>query len=252
MVNNLKWVVVPGGPGLGNGYLKNSLPNIFRGYDLRFYEPFGAPGSVKPTPTVIEMIEQLEGETGNKEDFGLITHSFGNYLALRVLERNNNNLKAIIMLNPIPFTIDSWKMALAELISQLSEATLEKIIALSQDSSDGAELFRLIYPFYVNTKKNSLPFDVPFNISSCNAISEQVQSFDEYLLMNNSDVPMIRVVGEQDVFYCDHEVMKDRTYVLNDTGHYPFFEGVEQFLTKIPNIEKKLCQMMPKMTTRFI
>lgn len=249
MLHNLKWLVVPGGPGLSNIYLKNSLPKIFRGFDLHFYEPYGSPCSVKSVPTLIEMIEQLENEAVHTDEVGLITHSFGNYLALRALERNKCNFKAIIMLNPIPFTNEDWKMALARLISQVPQSVLKKINDLSHDLSDGAELFRLIYPFYVNSKKSLLPCDVPFSISSCNAISEQVEAFNDHLLVRNSNVPMVRIVGEQDVFYSDHEVMNDRTFVLESTGHYPFFEDVEQFLKIMPNIEEKLCQIMPKMTT---
>lgn len=166
MLSNIKWLVVPGGPGLSSIYLKNSLPNIFRGFDLHFYEPYGSPGSVKKVPTLIEMVEQLENEAGQLNDVGLITHSFGNYLALRALERNHCNFKAIIMLNPIPFTYEKWKAALTRLLNQVPQPILHKINELSQNISDGSELFRLIYPFYVNSEKCSLPFDILDSIST--------------------------------------------------------------------------------------
>lgn len=142
----------------------------------------------------------------------------------------------------------AWKEALSGLSARVAQSIMDKINELSQNISDGTELFRLIYPFHVYNQKDTLPFDVTFSMSSCNAISAQIDAFDDRQLVNNTDVPMVRIVGEQDAFYSDREEMRDRTFVLKDTGHYPFFEAPDKLSKIVPNIEERLCQMM---TTKF-
>jgi pimeloyl-ACP methyl ester carboxylesterase len=113
---------------------------------------------------------------------------------------------------------------------------------LSDSSNLGTELFRLIYPYYVGNKSAILPIDVPFNTAACNSIAAQVNEFDDLKLIENTGIPMVRIVGCIDPFYTDPDAMKERTIVLKEVGHYPFFEDPSQFNTAVLELEEIVCQ----------
>lgn len=246
MFKDLKWIVIPGGPGMSNNYLLDVLPMAFQGYELHFYNTIGSPESAIENAKIDDLVNQITEESEGSNEYGLITHSFGNYLALRLLEKNDNRLKAIIMLNPIPFTFKEWQESLASIVSKVPPNVLHAIAELSKEPDKGNEIFKLIYPYYVAEKSIDLPFDIPFNMNNCNSIASQVETFNDIDLIEHAPIPMCRVVGEQDPFYKNQDVMTDNTIVINDTGHYPFLENHQQFSEIVPNIEEKLCRQTIK------
>lgn len=249
MHNILKWLVIPGGPGMSNNYLKHTLPKAFAGYNLHFYDAYGSPESEKKDTSIEEMVGQIEEQVSSfitNEGYGLITHSFGNYLALRLLEKKDNQLKALIMINPIPFTYKDWKVALENIIKKIPSNILTQISNLSQQPNQGKAIFRLIYPYYVGNPEQVLPIDVPFDTDACNLIVPKVNDFSDLNLVSNSDLPMVRIVGEADPFYMDKTIMTDNTLVLKEVGHYPFFEDSIQFINTVEKIGELLCQKVVK------
>lgn len=248
----LQWLVIPGGPGMSNNYLQHTLPQAFTRYNLHFYDAYGAPESEKQNASIEEMIEQIEEKVSDfitNEGYGLIAHSFGSYLSLRMLEKNNIQLKAIIMVNPMPFTYEGWKVALENIVQKIPSNVLEEVTNLAQQSNTGKEIFRLIYPYYVGNPAHSLPLDLPFNMEACNLIASKVHDFNEINLVSNSTIPIIRIVGELDSFYMDNGILEDSTLVLKSVGHYPFFEDSVQFINAVEEIEELLCQKLSKMET---
>lgn len=253
MPRNLKWIVVSGGPGMSNNYLRETLPKAFPDYNLHFYDAYGSPESDRRNVTIADMVGQIEelSSADGDNEFGLITHSFGNYLALKLLEKNERRLKAIIMLNPIPFTYDGWKGALDEVVNKIPANVMAEISNLSRESTQGKELFKLIYPYYIGRCSNVLPIDVPFDIVSCNFIADQLTSFNDLDLILNTTTPICRIVGEEDPFYKDIDCMADRTIVLNEVGHYPFFEDYNQFSNAVLKIEEMLCRTTVQTTIKY-
>ena len=243
------WLVIPGGPGMSNNYLKHVLPQAFSGYNLHFYDVYGSPESDKKDASIEEMVRQIEEQVSDfiaNGGYGLITHSFGNYLALRLLEKKDSQLKALIMLNPIPFTYKDWKAALENIIKKIPAHILNQINDLSQQLNQGKAIFRLIYPYYVGNPAQELPVDVPFDADACNLIVPKVEDFSDLNLVSNSDLPMVRIVGELDPFYMDKNMMMDKTLVLKKVGHYPFFKDSIQFTNTVAKIGELLCQKITK------
>lgn len=242
MYINLKWLVIPGGPGLSNKYLKSALSKAFQNYNLYFYNAYGSPESNRSDVKLKEMIQQIEEEILKLGDnIGLITHSFGNYLVLRLLEKNNPKIKAMIMLNPMPFIYEDWKISLANIIKKVPEKVLEEINKLSSLPEQGEIIFRLIYPFYTGKNPDYLSISIPFNIIACNSIAAEVSDYNDTALISEITIPIIRIVGEADPFYHNKDLINDKTIVLKNLGHYPFLENLSQFSDVIPQIEELLC-----------
>lgn len=239
MYSILEWLVIPGGPGMSNIYLKHILPNVFKEFNLHFYDVYGSPESEKQDVSIEVMVEQIETQVSDfKEGYGLITHSFGNYLALRVLEKQNSPLKAIIMINPMPFNYHGWNKALENVVKKVPVQVLNKISNLSKQQNKGSEIFRLIYPYYVGNLAHVLPVDVPFDITACNKIASKVNDFNDINLVIKANLPIIRIVGKLDPFFIDKTILLEQTFILNKVGHYPFFEDYAQFANLVAKIQK--------------
>ena len=58
-MNDLKWIVVPGGPGLSNIYLKYPLERMTLDYDLIFYDMYGSPESQYKNLNIDAMVNQI-------------------------------------------------------------------------------------------------------------------------------------------------------------------------------------------------
>ncbi len=199
------------------------------------------------------MVEQIEKQVSffiTNSGYGLITHSFGNYLALRLLEKKDSRLKALVMLNPMPFTYKNWKTALENIIKKIPNHILTQVNDLSQQVNQGGAIFRLIYPYYIGNPAQVLPVDVPFDTAACNLIVSKVKEFNDLNLISNSDLPMIRVVGELDPFYIDKDIMMHNTLVIKGMGHYPFFEDSIQFTHAVAKIRESLCQQTASFKTQ--
>lgn len=87
-----------------------------------------------------------------------------------------------------------------------------------------------------------MPIDVPFDTDACNVIAPKVEDFSDLSLVSNSDLLMVRIVGELDPFYMDKNIMTDNTLVLKEVGHYPFFEDFIQFTNAVAKVGELLCQ----------
>jgi len=95
-----------------------------------------------------------------------------------------------------------------------------------------------------------LPVDVPFDTAACNLIVSKVKEFNDLNLISNSDLPMIRVVGELDPFYIDKDIMMHNTLVIKGMVHYPFFEDSIQFTHAVAKIRESLCQQTASFKTQ--
>jgi pimeloyl-ACP methyl ester carboxylesterase len=238
MSNNAKakkldWIVVPGGPGLSSDYLRQGLSKLQPHYKLHFYEPYGSPNSSRLAQvTIADLINQiLEVADQNKlEKFGLITHSFGSYLAMRLLQGACQKVTALIMLSPMPLVFKKWQNVLEGIGSQIPAALLSKMERPEPDKKDpqGIDLFNELMPYY--TKRPVQPLSVPFNISACNQIADQVCGYDNRELMASLQRPWKCLVEEQDPFFTRDDILMQHSIVIPEVGHYSFLEDETSFV----------------------
>ncbi len=122
-----KWLVISGGPGLSNNYLKEYLSRI-DAEKFTFIDVLGSPESDTKKPSLNDIYLQLQ-EAYQKEDnscCGIITHSFGNFLVLEMINKNMINPLCLLMLNPIPLEFDKWQKSLSNISSKVTEKDLKK------------------------------------------------------------------------------------------------------------------------------
>jgi len=246
MLSELKWIVIPGGPGLSNIYLKFPLKRMRLNYKLIFYHMHGAPESKNKNPSIDEMVDQIHqvANANSLGKYGLITHSFGNYLALQALQLKRHCIEAIIMLNPMPFEFHAWKSALAYIEAKIPKTILNEVMSLSasNDLYDGIKLFKLIFSYYTASRNTHLPIDVPFDASACNAIESKIPEYNDKIFITSTSIPIVQIVGEKDPFFNDYDIFAEKTIVLSNVGHYPFFEDPDNFCNAMKKAGKMLCQ----------
>lgn len=244
MLKQLDWIVIPGGPGMSSKYLEKALAKPFRDSRLHYYCIYGAPDSIDKDPDIEEMVEQIfhVAKKYNLSQFGFITHSFGNYLALRALEKNNDSIKALIMLNPMPFTFTGWKNALTTIVNKVPANILNQIDHLANKKDQGMELFRTIYPYYTGSENSELPINVTFDMKVCNSISAKIADFDDKNFVQSLTIPLARIVGEKDPFLDNKDILANQTIIISKAGHYPFFEATDEFAMAINKIGEILCR----------
>jgi pimeloyl-ACP methyl ester carboxylesterase len=230
--NKMPWLVIPGGPGLSNSYLQKGLSTINETFNLKFYDLLGSPESNEKKPTLKQCIEQTLSEINqtSQNSVGLITHSFGSFLALQALKNNSlHNVKAIIMLNPAPFDDNTWRHHLQQLSAQIPEDTFKKMSELtaSDDPQAGAIIFKLLYPFYTASKSSTMMDNIDFDINACNHITEQIREYNHQSFLKKTQIPHTIINGDKDPFY--FETANKSSITLNNVGHYPFYEAPDLF-----------------------
>ena len=188
----------------------------------------------------MELVNQLFDvvELNRLRKFGLITHSFGNYLAMRALERAGNNISAIIMISPMPFVFSHWKNALLQIEKNIPEMVLKRIQMLACDQTKGIEVFELIFPYYTSRFIENVP-RIPFNLEVCDKISAKVDEYNDVAFLSSFNIPWVCIVGDKDPFFVERDLLADRTIIIPDVGHYPFFEDPIAFTKAISDIEGK-------------
>lgn len=234
LLNELDWIVIPGGPGLSKDYLKEPFDKVFANTNIRlhYFEPYGSPGyENNQNVTIQDLIEQIFcfAQDSNIKEFGIIAHSFGTYLALRAVEHRASKIKALILLSPMPLKYKDWQCSLSTIASRISPSVLDKLEKYSLSSEDkGSDIFKLIFPYYCYSHIVDIP-NVKFNLKSCNSIAGQVQDYDDNDFINSLSVPLICIVGNKDPFYYQNTCPIERTIVIEGLGHYPFYENIDEF-----------------------
>ena len=238
------WLVVPGGPGLSNQYLKVGLAPFFPARRLFFYEALGTPDYTgDKTMSLEHSISQLAQAVADHQlqAYGLITHSFGNYLALEALVRQSIQPQAILMLSPMPLTFNAWFLALSALQNKMPDTAADEIQRLSQKPDQGVALFHYLLPFY--TTKPTEPPDIAFDLTTCQTLSAEVNHFDHRAVLKTLPCPWQSLLGTEDPFFNQlTDFPKSHQVLIPGVGHYPFFEdpiafsnALTQSLTRLSN-----------------
>lgn len=238
----LDWIVIPGGPGLSSGYMKYGLANSFQGYRIHYYDQLGSPEAKSNcVPSIDNLTDQIIDVIKEKKikKLGFITHSFGNYLAMRLLEKDMCDIEALIMISPMPFVDKHHKVALHNIASKIPAEQIKRINKLGKDINNGSEIFRILFPYYATKTMVYVP-DIPFDINMCNKISEQVCSYDDRNILQSCKATWVCIIGESDPFYIEKELFQNvNTFIMPGIGHYPFFEDQHTFAKISIEINKK-------------
>ena len=236
----LDWIVVPGGPALSASYLKYGLTPFLSDLKLHFYNPLGTPESpVAGIPSIGDLVRQIfeVAEKNNLKNYGLITHSFGNYLAMQALTEKKASVSALLMISPMPFTSKNWHRAIKRLLEKIPKQILDKMEELAQKPGNDLEIFDLCLPYYMAAPIKIPQF--PFDFKMCHSIASQVGEYDfTSLILSNRLPPWVCIMGEADPFFIEKELFTTNTIIIPNVGHYPFFENPEKFSRAIAQVRK--------------
>ena len=238
--SKLDWIVVPGGPGLSANYLKYGLAKPLHDFKLHFYDPLGTPESpVTNIPKIDDLVQQIieTAEKNNLKNYGLITHSFGNYLALKALTEKKAPISALLMISPMPFTSKNWRLAIKHLLEKIPKTILDKMEELAQKPGNDLEIFELCLPYYM-AKPIKVP-QFPFDFKMCQCIAGQIGEYDfTSLILSNRLPPWVCIMGDTDPFFIEKELFTTNTIIIPNVGHYPFFESPAEFVRAIKRIRQ--------------
>jgi pimeloyl-ACP methyl ester carboxylesterase len=228
---SLGWIVIPGGPGLSADYLKVGLSHCLAGQKWHFYDPPGSPSlgeqSIPSLRSLVSGIFQFAKER-QLTRYGLITHSFGNYLAMRALERSENKVCALVMISPMSFAFTDWQKALAQIASGVPQSILNKIHQLTENKKTDPDIFNALLPYYAKKLEMTLP-EIPLNLAMCDGIAAQVGTYDDTSFLIEARIPWCCIVGEKDPFLKASQQRNEKMTVIPGVGHYPFFEDTAAF-----------------------
>ena len=230
MRDEKKWLVIAGGPGISVSYLQGIDNQSIRD-DLIFYHQIGTPECHIDFMSLEQMINQIDSEINNTglQSVGIITHSFGNYLFMRYVEKYGaDNIRDVIMISPCPLLYSEWRKALRCIVQSIPPLIIEKYHRMKDDPGDGVALFQLIYPYYT-AHCDQLKIDVMFNAQECERISGEVDPYDHRCLFKKFKCPVTMIAGDQDPFF-KHDAERDsEVYLMPNVGHYPHLENKALF-----------------------
>lgn len=163
-------IVIPGGPGLGFGYLKNEMINLLSNdFQLLFYDQRGCGHSTGVEDTsklkmknFVEDLEKLR-LTLKLEKLNLLGHSFGGLLAIYYIIEHPENVESLILAESDPASkknLDSFRKVISSRKTATDKQELEAISGIKNWQSD-LELVEKYYKIHFrsyfgnqNVKKN--------------------------------------------------------------------------------------------------
>ena len=166
-------------------------------------------------------------------------------MSLKLLESALLNIKAIILVNPMPFTFQQWQAALQKIESRITLNELQKIKQIESSDNDGSKIFAAYFPYYIAQQETVVPKSIKFNSILCDKIASQVTDYDYRRIIGASSIPIVCIVGEKDPFY---ESMNNDCHAkiisMPNVGHYSFIEDTQSFKGAVKQVEDILCRMI--------
>lgn len=163
----IKLLLLHGGPGATHEYfecMENFLPK--EGIEFIYYDQLGSAYSDQPTDTslwnmkrFVNEVEQVRSTLNlNSDNFYLLGHSWGGWLAIEYALKYQDNLKGLILSNTMASNPDYDKYADEVLAKQMDPNVLKKIRALeAKGDFDNPQYMELLIPNYYEKHLCRLP-----------------------------------------------------------------------------------------------
>ena len=245
-------VVIHGGPGLPHDYLLPALQNLAPYATLWFYDArgHGLSQQNKPTEpyTMQSLVDDIEAFTkaAKLDNYSLFGHSFGGMVALKYATTKRPGLERLILADTSASLayVPRFQDTLKRLMSNSQYAEYERIQGDTSITADERlrRALRLVYPFYWYNPPKPEYLDLDINSMNLNATaSEQIwsgdgQNYDVRKQLSQITAPTLVIYGKYDVVfsYEDAKEIADgipnaRLVVLDQSGHYPFYEENARF-----------------------
>jgi proline iminopeptidase len=247
-------VVLHGGPGFDQGYLRPGLAPLADVAQLVFLDLRGQGRSSRvpvETCTLEQMAEDVEAVCAQLGlgKVAVLGHSAGGFVALELATRHPTRLTRLVLcdtaptLAPVPD--EDPPPGLADRSSPEAVAAAERLFGgdFSQESVDA--FGQLVAPFYAGPDHENLPQQL-MALSSLNGevaahfFGQLAASYDLRPRLSEITVPALVVVGAWD-WVCPPAQSKVMAagipnadlLVVDGAGHFPFSERPQEFLARV-------------------
>jgi len=249
---------IHGGPGLDHSYLLPQMAGLSEHFQLIFYDQRACGRSSYNVDTTsisisgfMNDIEELRKEL-NIEKLTILGHSWGSLLAMNYGIQHAQNIKKMILVNPVSPDSEYREKEQEILISRmttedsLAQAHIMDSEALKNHESEAYEnLFRVLYrkQFYNRDLADSLTLSFPKNFYQRSQILQHLgKDFSSYNLyddLQQFDFPVLIIYGDYDPLA--HEVgpklqstiAQSQLRILKNCGHFPYIEKNEEFFREV-------------------
>jgi proline iminopeptidase len=232
-------LILHGGPGLDHGYMTHGLRPLTSRRRLIFFDQLGWDQlehckESSAAEATIEHAEIIALAKSSGNSIGILAHSWGNFLALQLLERKAQHISELVMISPFPLTSAGLQASFEILRSRYPKHVVEKRAELAKSEGNGAQIQDLILPYYVVNPNTPLPdelrrYDPRVNQRVFNSLGNFDIEAQTDLLPNST-----MVVRGKDDFICIESVkplmrMAKCSVEMENVGHFPFYEDETQF-----------------------
>ena len=234
-------VVLHGGPGFDHGYLAPHLKSVSEYRTVIYFDQLGSgwdrSSSIPNSTDLQNQLEQLITEL-ELEDFGLLAHSWGGYLALDFLENAQApKPNELYLVHPFPLTKARLADADKIRVNKFPTWKFIKAVFLLGMNNDKAskKAINLLTPYYLGSASEKKNVTIPsFNGKTYNAVMSSLGDFDIRDYSESIPEKTVLILGEEDFVRAEHveELVKNAssTVVLPGVGHYGFAESPSAFL----------------------
>lgn len=277
----LKLLLLHGGPGATHEYfecLENFLPQ--EGVEFIYYDQLGSAYSEQPQDTslwnldrFVEEVEQVRTALGlNQDNFYLLGHSWGGWLAQQYALKYQDNLKGLIISNAMSSSPAYNKYADEVLSKQLDPVVLQEIKAIeAKGEFENPRYMELLMPHFYNKFICRLPMEewpdpmmrafnkinhtiyVTMQGPSEFGLSGKLENWDIGNQLGTIKTPTLVIAARHDTMNPEHlkwmaEQVQNGSYLLCENGSHMcmwddqqrYVSGLVKFLKAVDRGEKKI------------
>lgn len=252
-------IILHGGPVLDHSYLLPHLEPLAEDFQLIFYDQRAAGQSsidVDPkTMTLdgfIEDIEQVRQQL-NLGRINLLGHSWGGMLAMNYAIKYDQNLNHLILSNAsAPSVLDAQQEGLlvAQKMTKRDQDKLNNLtssgLLRTEDPSDAInEMMMISYRVHMYDTANmdrlvlSIPKDFMLRSQAYRTLNPDLANYDLYDQLPQVSTPTLVIFGESEPAVQLHAnrmagaFQNGELLVVKGTGHFPFIEAREKFVSTV-------------------
>ncbi len=244
-------VVLHGGPGFDQGYLRPGLDPLSEAAQLVFIDLRGQGRSSKVAVASCTLEQMADDVAALCSHLGIdkpivFGHSAGGFVALHLALRHPDLAAGLILCDTAPTLASVPDLAPPSGLNQRAPASVLEVAAAmfaGDFSAERIKLFRdLVMPYYAAPDHH----DVPGRIMPLSGLAADVAGhffanlaprYDVRDKLSSIDVPTLVVVGEHD-WVCPpaysrilaEQLPSSRLAVIDGAGHFPFSEEPTRFL----------------------
>jgi len=251
-------IVVPGGPGFGSTYLRDSMVSLADARRLAFIDQRGSGRSsgheqlhALTIRTFVDDLDVVRGELGDNA-IDLIGHSFGGLQCLFYALTYPNKVRRLVLVESDPPTAREWRRY-REVLSERGDEQRNRILRSIESqpgwrtNPDSLETYFRAYlqPYFGRPECASrLHFGIGAHsfeklTVTTRAIREDLGEWDIREALRTLEIPTLVIYGSDSIYPapaidCTISALPNaRLEVMANVGHFPFLEDQPTFLTLV-------------------